>query len=148
MYELVDSFVGRWTINTTMRWIPPNRQYWCCAVLTPQDRRDEGSNCGTNDSQRDAATVVSQDEINCKCFIENTRHNQRTLAELAAQTSISLLFQFSQQLSDFLPGVWARFRQHWILHTHVWINTETETVLCTHKQYVTLVSIHLCVVSL
>lgn len=99
-------------------------------VMTLRARRDEGftpTNCGANDSLRDAATVVSQDVI-YKCFTENAHHNQGTLTELAVQTSINLLFQFSQQLSDFLPRVCQVL--HYIFtdrgYAQVYINTYTE----------------------
>lgn len=49
-----------------------------------------------------AESVASQNEIS-GCFIEDARLNHRTLTELAAQTSISSLFQFLHQLSDSPP---------------------------------------------
>lgn len=85
------------------------------AILTPQARRDDGcilSNCGTNDSLRDAPTVVHRNEF-CKCFIKSSLCNQRTLSELAAQTFACFSFYsnlliFFREFEPSLNPPWQR----------------------------------------
>lgn len=85
------------------------------AIMTPQARRDDGcipSNCGTNDSLRDAPSVVQQNEF-CKCFTKKCSVQSENASWQHGQTFAcfsfySSLLIFFHEFEPSLSPPWQR----------------------------------------